>query len=97
MGSSGTGTVSHLAIESLKRAAGVDITRALPRRRSGLPGPLRWHHRHDVRRDPGGHADRARGPVPAAGGGRAERIGYVPELREVSGMAELLPGSGIGI
>ncbi|MFC7538173.1 Bug family tripartite tricarboxylate transporter substrate binding protein [Siccirubricoccus deserti] len=26
MGSSGTGTISHLAIESLKRAAGVDIT-----------------------------------------------------------------------
>ena len=26
MGSSGTGTVSHLAVESLKRAAGVDVT-----------------------------------------------------------------------
>ena len=29
--------------------------------------------------------------------GSAERIAYVPELREVPGMKELLPGSGIDI
>jgi tripartite-type tricarboxylate transporter receptor subunit TctC len=96
MGSSGTGTISHLYMEKVKRAAGVDITH-IPYR-GGAPaitdlvaGTI------DIMFDvipallPHIREGRFRPLAP----GSAKRIDYVPELAHLPGMAELLPGSDI--
>jgi tripartite-type tricarboxylate transporter receptor subunit TctC len=96
MGSSGTGTISHLYMEKVKRAAGVDITH-IPYR-GGAPAitdlvagtidimfdviPALLPHIREGRFRP-------------LAVGSAKRIDYVPELASVPGMEELLPGSGI--
>jgi len=96
MGSSGTGTVSHLTIASVNRAAGIDITH-VPYRGGGpaIADLL------------GGTIDMMFDVIPALmphvrsghfrplAVGSAERVTFVPELREVPGMREALPDSGI--
>jgi tripartite-type tricarboxylate transporter receptor subunit TctC len=96
MGSSGTGSVSQLALVALNRAAGIDIAH-VPYRGGGpaiqdlLEGgidmmfdviPALVPHLRD-------------GKLRALAVGSAGRVAAVPELRAVPGMAELLPGSGI--
>ena len=96
MGSSGTGTASHLTIEKVKKSAGVDITH-VPYRGGGpaiqdlLSGSI------DMMFDvmPALMPHVREGRFRALAVGSAERIGYVPELREVPGMKELLPDAGI--
>jgi tripartite-type tricarboxylate transporter receptor subunit TctC len=98
MGSSGTGTVSHLAIESLKRAAGVDITH-VPYRGGGpafqdlLAGTI------DMMFDviPAAMPNVREGRFRPLAVGSAGRVAYVPELRDVPGMEELLPDAGIDL
>ena len=96
MGSSGTGTISHLTIEKVKKSAGVDITH-VPYRGGGpaiqdlLSGSI------DMMFDvmPAIMPHVREGRFRALAVGSAERIGYVPELRDVPGMKELLPDAGI--
>lgn len=96
MGSSGTGTVSHLTIASVNRAAGTDITH-VPYRGGGpaiadlLAGNIDMMF--DVIPALMPHVREGRFRPLAVGS--AERVAYVPELREVPGMREALPGSGI--
>jgi tripartite-type tricarboxylate transporter receptor subunit TctC len=96
MGSSGTGTVSHLAIESLKRAAGVDITH-VPYRGGGPAFQDLYAGNIDMMFDviPAAMPNVREGKFRPLAVGSAERITYVPELRDVPGMKELLPDSGI--
>ena len=96
MGSSGTGTVSHLAIESLKRAAGVDVTH-VPYRGGGPAFQDLYAGNIDMMFDviPAAMPNVREGKFRPLAVGSAERIAYVPELREVPGMKELLPDSGI--
>ena len=96
MGSSGTGSVSHLTLAALKRAAGVDITHVpyrggAPAIQDLLAGNI------DMMFDviPALMPHVREGRFRALAVGSAERVTYVPELREVPGMAELLPASGI--
>ena len=96
MGSSGTGTVSHLTIEKVKKSAGVDITH-VPYRGGGpaiqdlLSGSI------DMMFDvmPALMPHVREGRFRALAVGSAERVGYVPEIRDVPGMKELLPDAGI--
>lgn len=96
MGSSGTGTVSHITMSSVNRAAGTDITH-VPYRGGGpaisdlLAGNI------DVMFDviPALMPHVREGRFRALAVGSAERISYVPELKDVPGMKELLPNSGI--
>jgi len=96
MGSSGTGTASHLTISAVSRAAGVDITH-VPYRGGGpaitdlLAGsidmmfdvmPALMPHVRD-------------GRFRALAVGSADRVDYVPGLENVPGMRELLPQAGI--
>lgn len=98
MGSSGTGTVSHLAIESLKRAAAVDITH-VPYRGGGPAFQDLYAGNIDMMFDviPAAMPNVREGKFRPLAVGSAERITYVPELRDVPGMKELLPESGIDI
>jgi tripartite-type tricarboxylate transporter receptor subunit TctC len=98
MGSSGTGTVSHLAVESLKRAAGVDITH-VPYRGGGPAFQDLYAGTIDMMFDviPAAMPNVREGRFRPLAVGSAGRIAYVPELRDVPGMGELLPGSGIDI
>ena len=96
MGSSGTGSVSHLTLAALKRAIGVDITHVpyrggAPAIQDLLAGNI------DMMFDviPALMPHVREGRFRALAVGSAQRVTYVPELREVPGMAELLPGSGI--
>jgi tripartite-type tricarboxylate transporter receptor subunit TctC len=96
MGSSGTGTVSHLTLASLNRAAGIDITHVpyrggAPAIQDLLAGTI------DMMFDviPALMPHVREGRFRALAVGSAERIDYVPELRQVPGMRELLPQSGI--
>ncbi|MCK8783811.1 tripartite tricarboxylate transporter substrate binding protein [Roseomonas sp. NAR14] len=96
MGSSGTGTISHLAIEKVKKVAGVDITH-IPYRGGGpafadlLAGTI------DMCFDviPAAMPHIRSGAFRPLAVGSAERLTYVPELVDVPGMNELLPGAGI--
>jgi tripartite-type tricarboxylate transporter receptor subunit TctC len=96
MGSSGTGTISHLTIEKVKKSAGVDITH-VPYRGGGpaiqdlLSGSI------DMMFDvmPALMPHVREGRFRALAVGSADRIGYVPEVRDVPGMKELLPDAGI--
>ncbi|SDB68902.1 Bug family tripartite tricarboxylate transporter substrate binding protein [Belnapia rosea] len=96
MGSSGTGTVSHLTIESVKRAAGVDITH-VPYRGGGPAFQDLLAGNIDLMFDviPAAIANIREGAFRPLAVGSAERITYVPELREVPAMKELLPNANI--
>ncbi len=96
MGSSGTGTPSHLTLASINRAAGMEINH-IPYRGGGpaitdlLAGTIDMMFDVIPALMPHVRAGRFR-PLAV---GSAERITYVPELREVPGMREVLPNSGI--
>jgi tripartite-type tricarboxylate transporter receptor subunit TctC len=96
MGSSGTGTVSHLTISKVCKVAGVDITHVpyrggAPALQDLLAGNIDMMF--DVIPLAMAHVREGRLRVLAAGS--AQRVTYAPELKDVPGMAELLPGSGI--
>ncbi|MGG5820181.1 Bug family tripartite tricarboxylate transporter substrate binding protein [Falsiroseomonas sp. HW251] len=96
MGSSGTGTVSHLTISAVSKAAGVEITH-VPYRGGGpaitdlLAGTV------DMMFDvmPALMPHVREGRFRALAVGSADRVDYVPGLEDVPGMKELLPQSGI--
>jgi tripartite-type tricarboxylate transporter receptor subunit TctC len=96
MGSSGTGTASHLTLVKVNAAAGMDITH-VPYRGGGpaiadlLSGTI------DMMFDviPALMPHVREGRFRALAVGSADRVTYVPELREVPGMSELLPNQGI--
>jgi tripartite-type tricarboxylate transporter receptor subunit TctC len=96
MGSSGTGTISHLYMARVARAAGVDITH-VPYRGGGPAIQDLVSGTIDIMFDviPALLPHLREGRFRALAAGSAGRIDYVPELAEVPGMAELLPGSGI--
>jgi tripartite-type tricarboxylate transporter receptor subunit TctC len=96
MGSSGTGTVSHLTIESVKRAAGVDITH-VPYRGGGPAFQDLLAGNIDMMFDviPAAIGNIREGAFRPLAVGSAERIAYVPELRAVPSMKELLPNANI--
>ncbi|WP_309139754.1 tripartite tricarboxylate transporter substrate binding protein [Siccirubricoccus sp. G192] len=98
MGSSGTGTVSHLTLESLKRAAGVDITH-VPYRGGGPAFQDLLAGNIDMMFDviPAAMPNVREGRFRPLAVGSAERVTYVPELRDVPGMRELLPRSNMDI
>ncbi|MBR0649447.1 tripartite tricarboxylate transporter substrate binding protein [Roseomonas terrae] len=95
MGSSGTGTISHLFLEKLNRAAGIEITH-VPYRGGALAIQDLASGTIDMMFDaipallPNIREGRFR-PLVA---GSAQRITYVPELANVPGMDEALPGKG---
>ncbi len=96
MGSSGTGTVSHLTLSSINRAAGVDITH-VPYRGGGPAITDLVSGTIDMMFDviPALMPHVREGRFRALAVGSAERVGYVPELASVPGMTEVLPGKGI--
>lgn len=96
MGSSGTGTVSHLTISSVNRAAGIDITH-VPYRGGGPAIVDLVAGNIDMMFDviPALMPHVREGRFRALAVGSAERVTYVSELRDVPGMAELLPQAGI--
>jgi tripartite-type tricarboxylate transporter receptor subunit TctC len=95
MGSSGTGTISHLFLEKLNRAAGIQITH-VPYRGGSLAIQDLASGTIDMMFDaipallPHIREGRFR-PLVA---GSAGRITYVRELANVPGMDEALPGRG---
>ncbi|MCW8086001.1 Bug family tripartite tricarboxylate transporter substrate binding protein [Sabulicella glaciei] len=96
MGSSGTGTVSHLTLSSVNRAAGIDISH-IPYRGGGpaitdlLSGTIDMMFDVIPALMPHVRSGRFR-PLAV---GSAERVAYVPELRDVPGMKEVLPNANI--
>jgi tripartite-type tricarboxylate transporter receptor subunit TctC len=96
MGSSGTGAISHLYFEKVKRETGTDMTH-VPYRGGGpaiqdlLAGNI------DMMFDviPALLPHVREGRFRALAAGSAKRIDYVPELADVPGMDDLLPGKGI--
>ncbi|WP_431281881.1 Bug family tripartite tricarboxylate transporter substrate binding protein [Humitalea sp. 24SJ18S-53] len=96
MGSSGTGTVSHLTISAVSKFAGVDITH-VPYRGGGpaitdlVSGTIDMMF--DVMPALMPHVREGRFRPLAVGS--AERVTYVPGLEDVPGMREALPGSNI--
>jgi tripartite-type tricarboxylate transporter receptor subunit TctC len=95
MGSSGTGTISHLVLEQLNRAAGIQITH-VPYRGGSLA----------IQDLASGTIDMMFDAIPALlphiregrfrplAVGSAQRITYVLEIANVPGMDEALPGKG---
>jgi tripartite-type tricarboxylate transporter receptor subunit TctC len=96
MGSSGTGTTSHLFIERVKRAANVDITH-VPYRGGGPAIQDLVAGNIDMMFDvmPALMPHVREGRLRALAVGSAQRVTYVPGLENVPSMAELLPGQGI--
>ena len=96
MGSSGTGTTSHLFIEKVKRATGVDITH-VPYRGGGPAIQDLVAGNIDMMFDvmPALMPHVREGRLRALAVGSAERVTYVPGVESVPGMDELLPGQGI--
>ena len=96
MGSSGTGTVSHITLSSVNRAAGIDITH-VPYRGGGPAISDLVAGNIDMMFDviPALMPHVREGRFRALAVGSAERVDYVPELKDVPGMKELLPNSGI--
>ncbi|OYW10366.1 MAG: transporter, partial [Rhodospirillales bacterium 12-71-4] len=96
MGSSGTGAVSHLTLARINAAAGMEITH-VPYRGGGpaitdlLAGTIDMMFDVIPALMPHVRSGRFR-PLAV---GSAARVTYVPELRGVPGMSELLPGQGI--
>ena len=96
MGSSGTGTISHLTISKVCKVTGADITHVpyrggAPALQDLLAGNIDMMF--DVIPLSMGHVREGRIRVLAAAS--AERVTYAPELKDVPAMKELLPGSGI--
>ncbi len=96
MGSSGTGTISHLFLEKLNRAAGIQITH-VPYRGGSLAIQDLASGTIDMMFDaiPALLPHVREGRFRSLAVGSAQRITFVPELVDVPGMAEALPGSGI--
>ena len=96
MGSSGKGTVSHLMLAALNRAAGIEIEHLPYRGGAAAIQDLRAGG-IDMMFDviPALVPHLRAGRFRALAVGSASRVTFVPELREVPAMAELLPGSGI--
>jgi tripartite-type tricarboxylate transporter receptor subunit TctC len=96
MGSSGTGTTSHLYMELVKRVAGIDITH-VPYRGGGPAIQDLVAGNIDMMFDvmPALMPHVREGRFRALAVGSAERITYVPGLETVPSMGELLPGKGV--
>jgi tripartite-type tricarboxylate transporter receptor subunit TctC len=96
MGSSGTGTASHLTISAVSRAAGVDITH-VPYRGGGPAITDLLSGQIDMMFDvmPALMPHVREGRFRALAVGSADRVDYVPGLETVPGMRELLPQAGI--
>jgi tripartite-type tricarboxylate transporter receptor subunit TctC len=96
MGSSGTGTISHLTISKICRIAGVDITHipyrgGAPALTDLLSGTIDMMF--DVIPLSMAHVREGRLRVLAAAS--ADRVTYSDDLKNVPAMKELLPGSGV--
>jgi tripartite-type tricarboxylate transporter receptor subunit TctC len=96
MGSSGTGTLSHLTISKVCKVTGTDITHVpyrggAPALQDLLAGNI------DMMFDviPLAMAHVREGRIRVLAAASAERVTYSPELKDVPSMKELLPGSGI--
>ena len=96
MGSSGTGTISHLYFEKVKRATGTDMTH-VPYRGGGPAIQDLISGNIDMMFDvmPALLPHVREGRLRALAVGSAQRVDYVPEIASVPGMAELLPGAEI--
>jgi tripartite-type tricarboxylate transporter receptor subunit TctC len=96
MGSSGTGTTSHLYIEKLKRVANVDITH-VPYRGGGPALQDLVAGNIDMMFDvmPALMPHVREGRLRPLAVGSAQRVGFVPGIENVPGMSELLPNGGI--
>ena len=96
MGSSGTGTISHLYMARVNRAAGTDITH-IPYRGGGPAIQDLVAGNIDIMFDviPALLPHIREGRFRPLAAGSAKRIDYVPELAQIPGMEELLPGAGI--
>lgn len=96
MGSSGTGTISHLYLERLNRAAATQITH-VPYRGGALAIQDLAAGNIDMMFDaiPALLPHMREGRFRALAAGSAQRIDYVPELTGIPSMDELLPGQGI--
>ncbi|MGG5818364.1 Bug family tripartite tricarboxylate transporter substrate binding protein [Falsiroseomonas sp. HW251] len=96
MGSSGNGSISHLTLAALNRAAGIEITH-VPYRGGAQAIADLLSGQIDMMFDviPALMPHVREGRVRPLAVGSAQRVTFVPELRDVPGMAELLPGSGI--
>jgi len=96
MGSSGTGTISHLTIAKVCKVTGTDITHVpyrggAPALQDLLAGNI------DMMFDviPLAMPQVREGKLRVLAAASAQRVTYAPELKDVPGMKELLPGSGI--
>jgi tripartite-type tricarboxylate transporter receptor subunit TctC len=96
MGSSGTGTVSHLTIAKVCKVTGTDITHVpyrggAPALQDLLAGNI------DMMFDviPLSMVHVREGRIRVLAAASADRVTYSPELKDVPSMKELLPGSGI--
>jgi tripartite-type tricarboxylate transporter receptor subunit TctC len=96
MGSSGTGTVSHLTIAKVCKVTGADITHVpyrggAPALQDLLAGNI------DMMFDviPLAMPQVREGRIRVLAAASAERVTYSPELKDVPSMKELLPNSGI--
>jgi len=96
MGSSGTGTISHLTISKVCKVTGADITHVpyrggAPALQDLLAGNI------DMMFDviPLSMAHIREGRLRVLAAASAERVTYAPELKDVPAMKELLPGAGI--
>ncbi|WP_421990260.1 Bug family tripartite tricarboxylate transporter substrate binding protein [Roseococcus sp.] len=96
MGSSGTGAISHLYFEKVKRETGADMTH-VPYRGGGPAIQDLFAGNIDMMFDviPALLPHVREGRFRALAVGSAKRIDYVPELANVPGMDELLPGKGV--
>jgi tripartite-type tricarboxylate transporter receptor subunit TctC len=96
MGSSGTGTISHITLSSINRAAGMEITH-VPYRGGGPAISDLVAGNIDMMFDviPALMPHVREGRFRALAVGSADRVTYVPELKDVPGMREVLPGSNI--
>ena len=96
MGSSGTGTSGHLFFEKVKRETGADITH-VPYRGGGPAIQDLVAGNIDMMFDviPALLPHVREGRFRALAAGSAKRIDYVPELADIPGMDEVLPGKGI--
>ncbi|TCH99955.1 tripartite tricarboxylate transporter substrate binding protein [Roseococcus sp. SYP-B2431] len=96
MGSSGTGAISHLYFEKVKRETGTDMTH-VPYRGGGPAIQDLMSGNIDMMFDviPALLPHVREGRFRALAAGSARRIDYVPELANVPAMDDLLPGKGI--
>lgn len=96
MASSGQGTISHLSLAKLMQSAGVRITHVPYRGLTpGLNDLLGGSVNMMFDGIPALIPHVREGRLRALAVGSANRVGHVPGLEAVPGMAELLPGSGM--